>query len=207
MKQLALAVALGLGACAAPVEKIALQPPSRPPPASDYVHLLKKFTRHCHILADFDEALSADATFHAPEFREGYAEKWIDLYRLSADDAAKLRAQLMSDIADVWEFHLETATHFYVINDFTLGKGIWRVTLVNDSGQAVLPTDSRASSAKRDVDVAFYPYANIFSAGWRLRFPRALPDGTPLIRPDTKTIALRIAGPQGSCDMVWPLAH
>jgi hypothetical protein len=205
MKQLALVVALGLGACAPKIEKISLKPPAQPPPPPAYVHELKRFTRHCHIFFDFDEVLTADATFHAPEFREAYAEDWIYVYRLSSDDAAKKRAQLMSEIADVWEFHLETQAHFYVINDFTLGKGIWRLTLVNDAGESVLPSDSRLSLLKRDVDVAFYPYATIFSAGWRVRFPRSLPDGTPLIKPDTKSIALRVAGPQGSCDMVWPL--
>jgi len=204
MKRLA-ALALALCACGGPPPKVTLTPPSEPPPARQYVDELKHYTRHGHVIADFDEALTVDATLHAPRFRAAYAEKWIDTYRLNAEDAAKKRAQLMAEIAEVWEVHMETATHFYVINDFSQGKGIWRVTLIDDQGRAVLPVDARLSLDKRDVDLAFYPYAGIFSRGWRFRFPRLLPDGSPLVGPDTKWIALRVAGPQGSTDLIWKL--
>jgi hypothetical protein len=204
MKRLA-SLALLLVACAEKPPRVTLAPPAETPGPKAYVHELKRFTRHGHVVSDFDEALTVDATLHAPEFRAAYASKWIDTYRLNAEDAAKKRAQLNAEIADVWEIHAETAAHFYTINDFTQGKGIWRVTLIDDKGRALQPTDARQSLEKRDVDLAFYPYATIFSRGWRFRFPRKLPDGSPLIEPDTKWIALRIAGPQGSTDLVWLL--
>jgi len=67
---------------------------AEPPPASQYVDELKRYTRHGHVIADFDEALTVDATLHAPQFRAAYAEKWIDTYKLNAEDAAKKRADL-----------------------------------------------------------------------------------------------------------------
>jgi hypothetical protein len=204
MKRLALAALLFV-ACSHAPPPVSLAPPAKPPAAKEYLEQLRKFTRHCHIISDFDEALTADSTLHAPEFRAAFGEKFIQLYKLSEDDAAKKRAQLMSEIADVWELHMETSAHFYTINDFTLGKGIWRVTLVDDQGRAVAPVELRQSLDKREVDMAWYPYATIFSRGWRVRFPRTMPDGTPFITPETKTIALRIAGPPGSCDMIWQL--
>jgi hypothetical protein len=199
------AVALLLGACGGAPPRVTLAPPTAAPAAADYVDHLKQYSRHGHVIADFDEALTIDATLHAPQFRSAYASKWIDTYRLNAEDAAKKRAQLMAEIADVYEVHAETSTHFYGINDFTQGKGIWRITLIDDQGRAVQPADARQSLDKRDVDLAFYPYAGIFSRGWRFRFPRTLPDGSPLVQPDTKWIALRIAGPQGSTDLIWEL--
>jgi hypothetical protein len=203
MKRLALA-ALLFAACGHAPPPVSLAPPTQPPPAKEYPRELKQFTRHCHIISDFDEALTADATLHAPTFRAAFASKFIDLYVLSEADAAKKRAQLTSEIADVWEFHLETSAHYYTINDFT-AKGIWRITLVDDTGRAVSPLEARQSIDKREVDMAWYPYATIFSRGWRLRFPRTLPDGTPFITPETKTIAVRVAGPPGNCDMIWEL--
>ena len=201
----AVGVALLLSACSHTEWVVSLKPPPQQPRAADYVDELKLWSRHCHIISDFDEALTADATMHAPEFQDAFAAKWIDLYRLSTDDAAKKRAQLVSEIADVWEFHLETQTHFYTINDFTQGRGIWRVTLVDDRGRALTPADARQTLLKREVDVALYPYAGIFTTGWRLRFSRALPDGQPFVDEQTRWIALRIAGPPGSCDLKWLL--
>jgi hypothetical protein len=32
-----------------------------------------------------------------------------------------------------------------------------------------------------------------------------LADGTPLIRPESKTVTLRVAGPMGTIDLVWLL--
>ena len=200
-----LAAALLVAGCASAPPKVSLAPPSSQPSANDYVDELKTWTRHGHVIYDFDEALTVDATLHAPQFRAAYAEKWIDVYRLNAEDAAKKRVELNAEIADLWELHVETSTHFYQINDFTQGKGIWRVTLIDDKGRAIQPVDLRLSVNKRDVDLAFYPYASIFSRGWRFRFPRTLADGSPLVTGDTKFIALRIAGPQGSTDLVWEL--
>jgi hypothetical protein len=204
MKRLA-ALALVLCGCGHAPPPVTLTPPEKAAPASEYVDELKLFSRHGHVISDFDEALTVDATLHAPEFRAAYAEKWIDVYKLNAEDAAKKRAQLLAEIADVWEIHVETSAHFYMINDFTQGKGIWRVTLIDDHGRAIMPADARQSLDKRDVDMAFYPFASIFSRGWRFRFPRNLPDGSPLITPQTRWIALRVAGPQGSTDLVWTL--
>jgi hypothetical protein len=205
MKIAALAALLLIG-CAEPELRVSLAPVPTPPPAHQYTRELKRWSRHGSILADFDEALTVDATLHSPEFREAYGERWIEMYKLNVDDAAKKRAQLLAEIADVWEFHVESATHYYQINDFTVGKSsVWRVTLIDDRGRAVQPVDIRLSLDKRDVDVAFYPYAGIFSKGWRFRFPRTLPNGSPLVTPDTRFIALRITGPQGATDLVWVL--
>ena len=51
---------------------------------------------------------------------------------------------------------------------------------------------------RRALDQEFYPYANIFSRGWTVRFPRTRADGSPLVGGDTKSLTLRFAGPQGA---------
>src|SRR5438093_9335 len=86
---------LALG-CAAP--KVSLEPPQQAPRAKDYVDLLKKWTRHGQLQSDFEVALEADATLHSPEFRAAYAEKFIAVYRLSPEEAARKRAEL--NVAD-----------------------------------------------------------------------------------------------------------
>jgi hypothetical protein len=203
MKQLALAAALWLVGCAGTPQRVSLADPAPPPTAKDYVDQLKRWTRHAHLRSDFDEALDVDATLRSPEFRHAFAAKYIEIYRIGAENQSRTRGEILSDGADSYEFHVETSTHDYALNDLTSAKTIWRVTLTNDQGNEVTPTAVVGVKERRQLDMEFYPYASIFSRGWTLRFPRARTDGSPLVTGDTKSLTLRFAGPQGSVDLVW----
>jgi hypothetical protein len=205
MKLAALAAACFVAGCASAPIVVSLAEPSPAPTAKDYVNELKRWTRHAHLRNDFDQALDVDATLRSPEFREAFAAKYIDIYRIGTENQAHTRGELVSDGADTYEFHVETATHDYDLNDLTSAKSVWRVTLVDDEGHEVKPALVRAGKERRAVDAEFYPYASIFSRGWTLRFPRTRLDGSPLVGSETKALTLRFAGPQGSVDLVWVL--
>jgi hypothetical protein len=205
MKQVAWAALLCWLGCAHTPVRVSLAEPSPPPGAKQYVDQLKRWSRHGSIKSDFDETLGVDATLRSPEFRHAFAAKYIQIYKIGPENKERIRGEILSDGADTYEFHVETATHDYVLNDFTSAKTVWRVTLVDDQGHEVIPTEIRAIKERRELDMAFYPYASIFSRGWQVRFPRARADGAPLVGADTKSLTLRFAGPQGSVELVWAL--
>ncbi len=196
---------LAVAGCGGAPVRVSLAPPAVAPGAGSYVDELKKWTRAGHVLADFDEALSVNATFRAPEFRAAYTEKWVKTFRIGAADAARTFDKLMSDGADTWEFHIESQAHRWELNDFSSKKSIWRVALVDEQGREVTPKEVKVTTNRREVEMEFYPYATIFSRGWLIRFPKTLADGTPLVGPDTKMLTLRFAGPMGGIDLVWIL--
>jgi hypothetical protein len=198
-------LALLLVGCAGAPPRVSLDDPPTSPTAKDYVDQLKKWTRHAHLISDFDAALEVYATMRSPEFREAYSEKYLLVYRVEPEHRAKVKGDLLSDGADTYEFHVETATHDYDLNDLVGTKSVWRVTLVDDQAHEVTPSEVSAIRERRRLDVEFYPYAGIFSRGWRLRFPRTRGDGSPLVGGDTKSLTLRFAGPQGSVELVWQL--
>jgi hypothetical protein len=200
-----LVAALLLSGCAGAPPRVSLAEPSPAPTAGDYVDQLKRWTRHAQIRSDFDEALDVDATLRSPEFRQAYAAKYLEVYRIPPDSEARVRGEILADGADTYEFHVETATHNYDLNDLTSAKSVWRVSLLDDQQHEVTPTTVVATKTRRELDMEFYPYATIFSRGWTLRFPRARGDGSPLVGADTKSLTLRFAGPQGSVDLVWVL--
>jgi hypothetical protein len=200
----ALACTLGCGV-SGKATKVSLAPIDKAPPASEYVDQIKKWTRHGHIISDFDETLQVDATLHSPEFRAAYIERWIFVYRVGIEEAARLRTEWTTEVANLWEVHVESATHDYNINNFSLGRTPWRIVLVDDQNREVSPTEVQSSKLRREVEVDMYPYANLFTRGWRIRFPRNRPDGTPLVGPETKHVSLRISGPAGSTDLIWTL--
>jgi hypothetical protein len=198
-------LALLLVGCAEAPPHVSLAEPQPPPTARDYVNQLKRWTRHGHLFNDFDAALDVDATMRSPEFRAAYAEKYLKVYRVEPESAPKVRGDILSDGADSYEFHVETATHDYDLNDLVGSKSVWRVTLVDDQSHEVTPAEVSLVRERKRLATEFYPYAGVFSRGWRLRFPRARRDGSPLVGTDTKSLTLRFAGPQGSVDLVWLL--
>jgi len=206
MKQwCALASLLLLIGCGAAPPKVSLAEPTPPPKAKDYVEQLKRWTRHAHLINDFDQALDVDATLRSPEFREAFAAKYIEIYRIGQENRDRIRGEILSDGADTYEFHVETATHDYALNDLTSAKTVWRVTLLDDQGHELPPSQVNALRERRALDQEFYPYTTIFSRGWTVRFPRMRADGTPLVGADTRSLTLRFAGPQGSVDLIWTL--
>jgi hypothetical protein len=203
MKRLALAAALFVVGCAGAPVRVSLAEPTPPPTANDYVDQLKRWTRHANLRSDFDAALDVDATLRSPEFRHAYAAKYIEIYRIGTENQARVRGEILTDGADSYEFHVETATHDYALNDLTSAKTIWRLTLSDDQGHEVTPTSVVSVKERRQVDMEFYPYASIFSRGWIIRFPRTRADASPLVAGDTRSLTLRFAGPQGSVDLIW----
>jgi hypothetical protein len=184
---------------------VSLREPGLSVIAAEYVDLVKRWTRHGHLREDFDIALDVHATLRAPEFRAAYAAKYIEVYRVAPQAAAQRREELLSEFADSYEFHIESQTHTYELNDFQPTKKIWRLSLLNDRNQEVLPIEVASLKDRPEVVTVFYPYASLFSRSWRIRFPRQLPDGTALIGEGSRSLTLRFAGPQGTVDLTWRL--
>jgi hypothetical protein len=209
MKQLALVLLLAAGTaqvgCRKPPLRVSLAEPKPAPTAKDYVDQLKRWTRSAQIFSDFDQALQVDATLRSPEFRAAYAAKYLQMYKVAPENQENVRGDLLSDGADSFEFHVETATHDYLLNDLGGPKSVWRVTLVDDQFHELTPSEISSIRERRRLELEFYPYSGLFSRGWRIRFPRARADGTPFIGSETKALTLRFAGPQGSVDLVWRL--
>jgi hypothetical protein len=206
MKRWLVALVAVAGCAESPKRPLSLSQPAEPPKAEQYVDLLKSWTRHGNLIEDFDTAMYVDATFHSAEFQEVYADEWAKVYRLDPPEATRVRSQLIAAIAESYEFFAETSTHKYELNDLASAKTVWRISLRDDAGHEVLPSEIKLAREQPELIQKFYPYATIFSRGWRIRFPNRLGDKTtPLVGPDTKALTLRIAGPQGSVDLVWKL--
>jgi hypothetical protein len=192
---------------------VSMAEPRATPNPKDYRAIQKHWTRHGHVTEDFDEALTVDATLQGPEMRAAYIEKWISVYKLGPDEAARARAQLTAEVADVWEVNLQSSSHTIDLDNFSPAKKLWRISLLDDRGRSVSPTEIKLVRDRIEVIDAFFPfpgqktYVGTFTRSWRLHFPKQHVDGQPLIGPETKRVILRIAGPQGSTDLVWELAR
>jgi hypothetical protein len=183
---------------------VSLTPPEIEPRAADYYKVYERWTRHGGLRSDFDVALDVDATFKGPEFRAAYAEKYLEIYRVTPSAAPKVRAEQYG-VDDGYEFHLVTIAHSWELNDFTTSKTVWRLALINDHNEEVTPSEVKLLRDRLEKLAVFYPTIGIFSKSWRIRFPKTHSDGQPFIGPGATSITLRISGPPGSIDLIWKL--
>ena len=199
-----LVVLLVAGSCATTSKVVSLGPPNPPPSAKQYVDQLKRWSRHGTLRSDFDATLIADATFHSPEFHAAYVAKYLDVYQVPESSRSQVAATI--PWADgSYEFHLETQAHTWEVNELKPPKSMWRITLVDDRNREVQSSEVKLENTRTEFLQTFYPYTTNFSRPWRILFPRNLGDGTPLVTPETKTLTMRLAGPNGAIDLVWHL--
>ncbi len=197
-------VSLALAACGGP-KIVSLAEPAQPLSADDYWKQINRWTRVGTVRSDFDSDLIVKATLHAPEFRSAYVAKVTDIFKVGKEHLDTERAKLFAEVAEVWEFHVESAAHRFEFNELSIKKNVWRIVLLDDQGHEVLPVEIKPDRPRRSLEPLLYPYIDDFSKGWRLRFPKKKPDGAPLANPETKSLTLRFAGPPGSTDLVWQL--
>ncbi len=204
MSRLALVCLALVAGCAGNSKIVSLAEPAIAPPVKSYVDEIKAWSRHGDMLHDFDATIIVDATMHSPEFRAAYIGKYLDVYKVG-DNTRELAVAGIPNAPDSYEFHVETQTHAWEINELKPPKSLWRITLIDDRGREVTASSVKLEKTRPEFLQIFYPYSNLWARPWRILFPRNLDDGTPLVTPETKTLTMRIAGPAGNVDLLWRL--
>jgi len=196
-----------LAGCSAASQQVSLSRPTKTYAGDDYGKVFSRWTRDDKILQlkDLDTTLRVHATCFSPDYIAAYVARHEQMFKLPRQERDDLSRELNQRWDKAYHFLVGAATSDFKYNDFDARRSIWRVALVNDKQQQVAPlklvTDQAITATMRDL----FPYIGRFTRVYRISFPRALPDGTPLVREDTRHIALRFAGPLGKTELVWRL--
>ncbi|MCK5797259.1 MAG: hypothetical protein KAI47_08755, partial [Deltaproteobacteria bacterium] len=142
----------------------------------------------------------------SPRFEAAYIAKRAEIFALSTADVAKLREVAQKGRQDDFTFVVIAATYDLAWNDFDQNDSRWRLSLVNDRGDQVAPRKIARRRRITETDVAFFPQlGKLFHQRYDVRFPRLLPNGSPLVTPETRSLTLRAAGALGKIELVWKL--
>lgn len=196
-----------LSGCSTASQQVSLSRPAKTYQGEDYGQVFSRWTRDDKILQlkDLDTTLRVYATCFAPDYIAAYVARQEQMFKLPRQERGDLSRELNQRWDKAYYFLVGAATSDFKYNDFDARRSIWRIALVNDKQQQVAPlklvTESAVTATMRDM----FPYIGRFSRVYWISFPRALPDGTPLVREDTRHIALRFAGPLGKTELVWRL--
>ncbi len=168
----------------------------------------ERWTRRAADRNDLIQTVTVSATLHGAEFRAAYTHERARRLALSSDEEARLTADEQKAGFDGWEIELLVATAKPEWQDFTkIGSSkspgsMWRVVLVGDDGREVVPTSVKPDKRHREDIHAYYPDLMPFFQPYVVRFPKATPDGRPLVA-GKGTLALKVGASIGQVTVSW----
>lgn len=194
-------------ACATRPPAVTLENPQHPWTAANYYRALERWTRgeSITILRELNTTLRVHATLFSPEFITAYVDKRRKLFKLPRREVRELVARLDKLWEESYPLVMITATHDARWNDFEERKSTWRVWLANNRGERVAPVSIVPRRRLGQTETTLFPHLDHFYHYYEVRFPRVLPDGRPLVRPDTSRLILFVTGPLGVARLVWRL--
>ena len=176
---------------------------------SDYRKVLARWTRRALITRDFDTTLDVAATLKSHDFRWAYAVRYAAQFQLSTADQDRLLKRQLAELDAAHEFLVSAAATRFEWIDFHKKDTVWRITLLDDRGHELAPLEIRKLRTPTAELEAFFPPSTrsqpvaSFYTTYLLRFPRKLPDGTPLDLESAGKITLRFAGVLGAAELNW----
>jgi hypothetical protein len=196
---------LVLFGCAERSEVVSLGPPKARVTHESYDKLRERWTRQQKVIKKLDTTLRVHATCFSPEFVAVYTVKRAQIFKLPPGEREALSRQLKEEWSRSYPFLVAMATQDYSWNDLDRKNSVWKVTLANDKKQVVSPSQITAEREVTPTITELFPFVSRFHRVYHLRFPKTLPDGSPLVGADTEQLALRLAGALGHAELTWRL--
>lgn len=206
LQGLALALALAPAMGCAP-QLVDLHEGPREYVATDYEIVLKAWSRSKEFVSirEFDNVLSATATFESWDFRWAYVARYAEDYRLTVDQRRQLLERSLADTREYHQFYVAIEAKQPRWSDLTSPEAAWIVRLIDDSGGETAPSDIEDIHRPGAIELTYFPYTTPWRRAFRIRFPSLRNDGRPTISPSAKWFGLRFAGAQGHDELVWEI--
>jgi hypothetical protein len=164
------------------------------------------WSREDRIHRGLEVELIVSATFKSEEFRRAYADEYARAYMLTPEAKKQfLEAQLMA-ATHGHDFLMASFVPERNWDDFGKASSMWRLYLVNDQNERVVPVEVRKVKRKDAVIPHFFPYITPWKSTYTIRFPYNIPaTNLPIIKDTTKSVRLVITSVLGAAEMEWKL--
>ena len=199
---------LGLCGCA----ELTLPPRAGPPAAVSgsaasqerYREALDRFTRHAEIYELFDTRAFTAATLQTMAFRQARVARMADFRSQTAADVEALLAAERKAHEEALEVVVGLHANERRFDDMNKPNSIWSLALVSEAGEVAPLTVERISRPDPNF-VALYPYLGAFWTAYRVRFPRNLASGAPLLPETARKATLRLSSSVGKVELAFAL--
>lgn len=171
-----------------------------------YFDELKKWTSGKKIYEGVESRLYITATYKTEEFRKAYIERYAKSYELD-ESYKKALLERETDQAEKYnEFFFTAYTPEYRWNDFNRPDSVWKLYLEDSEGNSLKPISITKVDGSDPIIREFFPYFDLWSYGYIVRFPKYSETGTePIPGPGTKNLKLIVTGVLAKGELEWRL--
>ena len=164
------------------------------------------WSREDRIHRGLEVELIVSATFKSEAFRRAYADEYARAYMLTAEAKKQfLEAQLMA-ATHGHDFLMACFVPERNWDNFAKASSMWKLYLVNDQNERVVPVEVRKVKRKDAVVPHFFPHITPWKSTYTIRFPYNIPaTNQPIIKDTTKSVRLVITSVLGTAEMEWRL--
>ena len=171
-----------------------------------YKRVCDQWSQQARIHHGLEVQLIVSATFKSADFRRAYADEYAAAYELTAEEKRRFVEDQMKASHLSHEFLLATFVPEKRWDDFDKVDSMWKLFLVNDEGQRVVPVEVRDVKRQKPVLSHFFPYITPWKSVYMVRFPCNISESnSPIIGDKTKKIRLIITSVLGTAEMHWTL--
>jgi len=168
---------------------------------------LHRWTQEAKAFSSLEERLSVVATYRGADFKRAYREYYAESFGLSASERADLRAKDKAALGKYSEFLLSVHTSEVSLNNLDTKKSPWKIYLFDSTGARCEPLSITRVDRADPVRGAFFPYIDLWSTAYVVRFPRyPEPGKAPFPALNARYIKLAISSILGRVELKWPLS-
>jgi len=175
-------------------------------PSLGYFDILPQVTKSKKVIDNLDSKLFVYATYKNWALRAAYVDEYARRYQMDESQKETLKEREKGLEERFNEFFIAVYTPDERWNDFNTRESIWRVYLEDDKGSRVSPIEIKKVDVKSPFIREFYPYLDLWSSGYIIRFPKYMIGGEePFPGKDTNYFKLIITGVVASATLEWRL--
>lgn len=201
---LALCMVVPAGGCA--TSDLLLDDRSVAAESEGYTATLRRWTKHHKVYRHFEALIFTTATYLSPEFRQALVNRRTRLLGLPGSEARRVELEHRERSRRYHEFVVSVYTAERRWNDLDAEPSMWRVSLANDRGQEVSPSEVIRQDLRSGDLQAYFPYITVFQQAYLVRFPKqSLEFGSSVIDSTTQSFQLRFLSGIAVSELNWTL--
>ncbi|MBI1911632.1 MAG: hypothetical protein HYS21_06485 [Deltaproteobacteria bacterium] len=175
-------------------------------PEAQYQEVLNKWTSGIKLYEGFEAKLYMSATYKGPEFRKAYIQRYAAGYQLEEGYKNALLERELEQADKYNEFFFSAYTPDEKWNDFNQPNSVWKLYLEDNLGNRLSPVSISKVNNSDPLIREFFPYLDLWSTGYIVRFPKYSETGTePIPGENTKFLKLIATGVLAKGELVWKL--
>ncbi|MCP4446698.1 MAG: hypothetical protein GY811_15330 [Myxococcales bacterium] len=172
-----------------------------PGTAGDFEETSEHWTRRGVLRAPLEDQASqlmeVYATYLSTDWRASYVDRQCKLQRMSGERRLELEGEHQESAAKQHEVELLVTTYHPQHNDLHRERSIWRISLVDDSGNEISAQSVERDRRPREIVSAEFDNFGDFAEAYRVVFP-----AEPAIL-EGKKFSLRVSSSLGIVEVEW----